>query len=356
MHILRLKTMTKVTLLLAVFSAITLSQYGTVFAANECGGVDTVVLNCSKVNGKSVDGTWAIALTTINILTAGVGVAAVGGLIYAGITYGTASNDQSKIVKAKEIIFNTVLGIVMYALLYAFLQYIIPGGVFGNSNVPLAESSKSGGGGTSSEPPSKKSKSSIPSDICYTVTSASGRSLQGKMFHKDDRQSYAFENSPQGLRYAAAHNYTSIDLDTQVTKDGVVVNTHWGRPMEKDGFFDPLGKLNKNLTVGEMTLDEVTRLRNRDGQSRIYPLSYMIELAGSNNINLSIEIKTPRTFEANIPDIVDQLNRNNVKATMKGFISFAGMNQTLTTVRKHGIWTRGAEGSQEWRAPEKCKA
>ncbi len=352
MHMFRINLLKIIILLSVIFSTVVFLQYNSVFAANECGGVDTVVLNCSKVDGKSVDGTWAIVLTTINIFTAGVGVAAVGGLIYAGIIYSTASNDQSKIAKAKETIFNVVLGIVMYALMYAFLQYIIPGGIFGNGKVPLARSSKSG---TGSEPDPTKPKSKASPDICYTVTSESGINLQGKMFHKEDRQSYAFENSPQGLRYAAAHNYTSIDLDTQVTKDGVVVNTHWGRPMEKDGFYDPLGKLNKNLSVGEMTLDQITRLKNRDGQSKIYPLSYMIKLAGINDINLSIEIKTPRTFEENIPDIIDALNRNNVKATMKGYISFSGMNQTLTTVRKHGVWTRGVEGSQEWRAPEKCK-
>ena len=73
---------------------------------------------------------WGLLLIAINILTAGVGIAAVGGLILAGITYATASNDQNKIVKAKEMIYNVVLGIVMFALMWSFLQYLIPGGVF----------------------------------------------------------------------------------------------------------------------------------------------------------------------------------------------------------------------------------
>ena len=102
--------------------------------AGRCGGVDTAIIDCAQKNDPSKgiqgNGVWGILLIAINILTAGVGIAAVGGLIFAGITYGTASNDQGKIVKAKEMIYNVVVGLIMYALMYAFLQYLTPGGVF----------------------------------------------------------------------------------------------------------------------------------------------------------------------------------------------------------------------------------
>ncbi len=103
-------------------------------STSECGGVETTVIKCAQTNdpkkGIQGNGAWGILLIAINILTAGVGVAAVGGLIYAGIIYATASNDQAKIVKAKDTIYNVVLGIVMYALMWAFIQYLVPGGVF----------------------------------------------------------------------------------------------------------------------------------------------------------------------------------------------------------------------------------
>lgn len=103
-------------------------------AAGKCGNVDTAIISCDQTNDKSKgvqgNGVWGLLLIAINILTAGVGIAAVGGLILAGITYATASNDQNKIVKAKEMIYNVVLGIVMFALMWSFLQYLIPGGVF----------------------------------------------------------------------------------------------------------------------------------------------------------------------------------------------------------------------------------
>jgi len=108
--------------------------------AAQCGAdgdgkpLETAIINCDQRNvaskGVQGNGVWGLLLIAINILTAGVGIAAVSGLILAGITYATASNDQNKIVKAKEMIYNVVLGIVMFALMWSFLQYLIPGGVF----------------------------------------------------------------------------------------------------------------------------------------------------------------------------------------------------------------------------------
>lgn len=110
-----------------------LTPVPTVAAASTCGGVDTAIISCSQDNkGKTVkdNGVWGILLIAINIMTAGVGVAAVGGLLYAGIIYATASNDQAKVVKAKDTIYNVVLGLVMFALMWSFLQFLVPGGIF----------------------------------------------------------------------------------------------------------------------------------------------------------------------------------------------------------------------------------
>lgn len=101
--------------------------------AAKCGGVDTSIISCSQNNGSGDvkdNGVWGILLIALNILTAGVGVVAVGGLIFAGITYATASNNQNQVTKAKEMIFNVVLGLVLYAFMYSFAQFLIPGGIF----------------------------------------------------------------------------------------------------------------------------------------------------------------------------------------------------------------------------------
>ncbi len=74
---------------------------------------------------------FLVLVWVLNILTAAVGVAAVGALVYAGIIYTSAGGDSSKVQKAKQIITDTVIGIVAYGLMYLALNWLIPGGVIG---------------------------------------------------------------------------------------------------------------------------------------------------------------------------------------------------------------------------------
>lgn len=64
------------------------------------------------------------------VVTTGVGIAAVGAIVYAGILYITARDNAGQVSKAKTMIMNTVIGVIAYVLMWAFLQWIIPGGVF----------------------------------------------------------------------------------------------------------------------------------------------------------------------------------------------------------------------------------
>ncbi len=115
------------------FGAVIVSP--TALAINNCG-VETSIINCDniKVDGKSKNientGLWSLLLLTINILTAGIGVLAVAGIVYGSILYTSAGDSSEKVSKAREVIRNVVIGIVAYALMYAFLNFIIPGGLF----------------------------------------------------------------------------------------------------------------------------------------------------------------------------------------------------------------------------------
>lgn len=80
------------------------------------------------------------------------------------------------------------------------------------------------------------------------------------IYHKDDDTPYFFENSYAGIDYAAAHDYDEIDLDILITKDGVLVCTHWPRPLEH-GFYDPWRLIKKRTRVDQMTWKQVKRLR-----------------------------------------------------------------------------------------------
>jgi Type IV secretion system pilin len=60
-----------------------------------------------------------------------VGVFAVISIIIGGIEYAASADDPSKVKSAKQRIVNAVLGILAFLFLYAFLQWVVPGGVKG---------------------------------------------------------------------------------------------------------------------------------------------------------------------------------------------------------------------------------
>lgn len=99
-----------------------------------CGGVVTSIITCDQKGGKSSDpsssGVWGLLLLGVNILTAGVGVAAVAGIVIGSVMYMTAGGSPERIKKANIFLSNVILGIIVYAVMYAFLNYIIPGGLF----------------------------------------------------------------------------------------------------------------------------------------------------------------------------------------------------------------------------------
>ena len=101
--------------------------------SNKCADVDTAIIKCSASGkGKNLEnnGVWALLVMLIKIMTAGVGILAVAGLGYGAFLWTTAGGSAAQIVKAKETIFNVVVGIVAFALMGALLQFLIPGGVF----------------------------------------------------------------------------------------------------------------------------------------------------------------------------------------------------------------------------------
>lgn len=85
---------------------------------------------CTSSKTLESNGIWGLLIFILNIMTAGVGLLAVGGIIYGSIMYATAEDKTDQINKAKDIIFNVVIGLVAYVMMYAFLNFIIPGGIF----------------------------------------------------------------------------------------------------------------------------------------------------------------------------------------------------------------------------------
>ena len=65
----------------------------------------------------------------IKFLTVGVGLAATGGIVFGGFLYLTAQGNSGQTQKAVAIIINALIGIAMYALAFALINFLIPGGV-----------------------------------------------------------------------------------------------------------------------------------------------------------------------------------------------------------------------------------
>jgi hypothetical protein len=65
----------------------------------------------------------------IKFMTVGVGLAAVGGVLYGGFLYLTARGNAGQTQKGIVAIINALIGILMYALAFAIINFLVPGGV-----------------------------------------------------------------------------------------------------------------------------------------------------------------------------------------------------------------------------------
>jgi hypothetical protein len=65
----------------------------------------------------------------IKFLTVGVGIAATGGVVYGGFLYLTAQGNAGKTQKGVATIINALIGVALYALAFAIINFLVPGGV-----------------------------------------------------------------------------------------------------------------------------------------------------------------------------------------------------------------------------------
>ncbi len=64
----------------------------------------------------------------IKLLTIFVGIAVVVGITIGGIQYASSGGDPQKAAAAKMRIRNSIIALLFYFFLYAFLRFAIPGG------------------------------------------------------------------------------------------------------------------------------------------------------------------------------------------------------------------------------------
>lgn len=70
-----------------------------------------------------------LVLFAINFFGALVGVIVIIVIVWSGILYASAGSNPNQVAEAKKRITNAIIALVMYLFLFAFLQWLVPGGV-----------------------------------------------------------------------------------------------------------------------------------------------------------------------------------------------------------------------------------
>ena len=84
-------------------------------------------LNCSCDDGKGSSVSDQLKLV-VDIMTIGIGILGVIGITVVGIQYLTSGGSEEKTRKAKRRMFEIVIGLVAYVVLYALVKWLIPTG------------------------------------------------------------------------------------------------------------------------------------------------------------------------------------------------------------------------------------
>jgi len=97
----------------------------------QCGEGENAVqtsidFGCTGKGNPIVD----IAFAIVRFLSFGVGLVIAASIIYAGIQYSASSGNPENSQNAKNRIINSLVGLVFYLLIFAFIQFLVPGGLF----------------------------------------------------------------------------------------------------------------------------------------------------------------------------------------------------------------------------------
>lgn len=96
---------------------------------------ETAIISTKGINNDEIECNGVIVLLkwVIRIMTGLIGALAVFGIVYAGFLYATSGDSPEKVKLAKERIMQVAIGIVLFLSMFALLNYLVPGGVFGSS-------------------------------------------------------------------------------------------------------------------------------------------------------------------------------------------------------------------------------
>lgn len=87
----------------------------------------TALLGDSACDCNHGEAIISILNLVVNIMTIGIGILGVIGITVVGIQYLTAGGDEGKTRNAKRRLSEIIIGLAAYVLIYAILDWLIPG-------------------------------------------------------------------------------------------------------------------------------------------------------------------------------------------------------------------------------------
>lgn len=184
------------------------------FAASSCGGVDTILIDCESQNGST--SIPEIALKVVDIISILVGIAGVIGISIFGIQFLTSKDNAEQANKAKNRLFQLIIGLVLFALANPLIHWLFP-----NPTLEIDPST------TTSEQIDKKVADGVPLKSNYrnkTVT------INGKKYRYDANGNLVFGEKKIG-KYTYYFN----------EKTGVMKQKGFQKINSKTYYFDKKG-------------------------------------------------------------------------------------------------------------------
>ena len=97
------------------------------YAADDTNKATAAILTgCAGAENGHGEGIKCIVLLVADILSVLIGTVGVIGIVVVGIQYLTAGGNEEQTRKAKRRLFEIVIGIIAYVLVYALLKWLLP--------------------------------------------------------------------------------------------------------------------------------------------------------------------------------------------------------------------------------------
>lgn len=109
-----------------VSGAVIESSTSMVFA--DCGDIETSIIDCPSAGGGTPR---YLAMDIVNILSVGIGIVGVIGIMIFGTRMLTSRDDPKRVAESRKRFFQIVIGLVVYLLMWTGVNWLLPGGVIG---------------------------------------------------------------------------------------------------------------------------------------------------------------------------------------------------------------------------------